>query len=88
MLEGGGSRWRRHSPASLWKEEEGAEWAEQADGVAGPTGPEVEKNPFGIKLGFLNLQRIWKFVQGDLGEILIWGFFLNSSRLLKDFRKI
>jgi hypothetical protein len=29
-----------------------------------------------------------KFAQGDLGGILRWGFFLNSSRLLKDFRKI
>jgi hypothetical protein len=39
------------------------------------------------KIGFLNIQRLWKFV-GDLGGILRWGFFLNSSRLLKDFRKI
>jgi hypothetical protein len=29
-----------------------------------------------------------KFLGGDLGGILRWGFFLNSSRLLKDFRKI
>ncbi len=29
-----------------------------------------------------------KFAQKDLGGILRWGFFLNSSRLLKDFRKI
>jgi hypothetical protein len=36
----------------------------------------------------LNIPSIWKFVQGDLGGILAWGFFLNSSRLLKDFRKI
>jgi hypothetical protein len=35
----------------------------------------------------LNIPRLWKFV-GDLGGILIWGFFLNSSRLLMDFRKI
>jgi hypothetical protein len=49
--------------------------AEQASGVAGPTGPDVEKNPFRIKIGFLNLQRLWKFVQGDLGGILMWGFF-------------
>jgi hypothetical protein len=41
-----------------------------------------------LKIGFLNLPRLWKFVEGDLGEILTWGFFLNSSRLLKDFRKI
>jgi hypothetical protein len=43
---------------------------------------------FGIKIRFLNIPRLWKFVQGGLGGILIWGFFLNSSRLLKDFRKI
>jgi hypothetical protein len=28
----------------------------------------------------LNIPRLWKFVGGDLGGILIWGFFLNSSR--------
>jgi hypothetical protein len=37
-----------------------------------------------LKIGFLNLPRLWKFV----GGILTRGFFLNSSRLLKDFRKI
>jgi hypothetical protein len=41
-----------------------------------------------LKIGFLNLPRLWKFVEGDLGGILTWGFFLNSSKLLKDFRKI
>jgi hypothetical protein len=41
-----------------------------------------------LKIGFLNLPRLWRFVEGDLGGILTWGFFLNSSRLLKDFRKI
>jgi hypothetical protein len=34
------------------------------------------------------LAGLWKFLQGDLGGILIWGFFLNSSRIFKDFRKI
>jgi hypothetical protein len=52
------------------------------------TGLEAEKNLFRIKIGFLNLPRLWKFVQGDLGGILTQGFFLNSSRTLKDFRKI
>jgi hypothetical protein len=41
-----------------------------------------------LKIGFFNLPRLWKFAEGDLGGILTWGFFLNSSRLLKDFRKI
>jgi hypothetical protein len=31
---------------------------------------------------------LWKFVGGDLGGILMWRFFVNSSGLLKDFRKI
>jgi hypothetical protein len=35
--------------------------------AAWPIGPEAEKNLFGIKIGFLNLSRLWKFVQGDLG---------------------
>jgi hypothetical protein len=46
---------------------------------------ELFPNKFWI---FLNIQRLWKFVGGDLGGILIWGFFINSSGLLKDFRKI
>jgi hypothetical protein len=36
----------------------------------------------------LNLPRLWKFTQGDLGGIWMQGFFLNSSRLLKYFRKM
>jgi hypothetical protein len=36
----------------------------------------------------LNIPKLWKFAQGDLGGILTRGFFLNSSGLLKDFRKI
>jgi hypothetical protein len=38
------------------------------------TGLEAEKNLFRIKIGFLNLPRLWKFVQGDLGGILTQGF--------------
>jgi hypothetical protein len=41
-----------------------------------------------LKIRFLNFPRLWKFVEGDFGGILTLGFFLNSSRLLKDFRKI
>jgi hypothetical protein len=29
---------------------------------------------FQIKAGLLNIARLCKFVQGDLGGILIWGF--------------
>jgi hypothetical protein len=58
--------------------------------LSGPAGywadwAEAKKNTFGIKIGFLNLPRLWKFVRGDLCGILAQGFFLNSSRILKDF---
>jgi hypothetical protein len=55
--------------------------------ATGLIGPETEKNSFRIKIGFLNLPRLWKFAQGDLGGILTQGLFLNSSRILKDFIK-
>jgi hypothetical protein len=53
-----------------------------------PIGPKVEENSFLIKIEFLNIPMLWKFVQGDLGGIWTHGFFLNSSRLLKYFRKM
>jgi hypothetical protein len=48
-----------------------------ADGLAGPEAewatrlaePKARKKNFQIKIGFLNLPRLWKFV-GDLGGIL------------------
>jgi hypothetical protein len=46
----------------------GAKWA--STGEAGLNGPKSEKNYFRIKFGFLNIQRVWKFAQGDLGGIL------------------
>jgi hypothetical protein len=60
----------------------------EAERAAGSAGPKARKIISELKIGFLNLPRLWKFVEGDLGGILTWGFFLNSSRLLKDFRKI
>jgi hypothetical protein len=57
-------------------------------GEAGPDGPKSEENYFRINFGFFNIQMLWKFVGGDLGGILMWRFFVNSSGLLKDFRKI
>jgi hypothetical protein len=68
-----------------------AAWAERPDGPVGRWFDWAEsegKILFRIKIGFLNIKRLWKFVGGDLGGILVWGFFLNSSRLLKDFRKV
>jgi hypothetical protein len=58
-----------------WKKRMGRGWAE-SDG----------ENSFSNKIWFLNISRLWKFAQGDLGGILTWEFFLNSLRLLKDFR--
>jgi hypothetical protein len=43
---------------------------------------------FELEIGIWNLLSLWKFAQGKLGGILTWGFFLNSSKLLKYFRKI
>jgi hypothetical protein len=43
-----------------------------------------EKGISELKIGFLNLPRLWKFVEGDLGGILAWGFYLlGSSRILE-----
>jgi hypothetical protein len=54
----------------------------------GRMGRNPKKIPFWIKIKFLNIPRLWKFAQGYLGGILTWVFFLNSSRLLKYFRKM
>jgi hypothetical protein len=60
-----------------------AEWPERAKHTHGglrvkrprllgarPDGPESEKNDFRIKFEFLSIPWLWKFAQGDLGEIL------------------
>jgi hypothetical protein len=60
----------------------------EAERAAGSARLKAKKRVFELKIGFLNIPRFWKFVEGDFGGILTWGFFLNSSRLLKDFRKI
>jgi hypothetical protein len=57
---------------------------QRPSGPRGQPGINQEKRNFQIKIRFLNLPRLWKFVEGDLGGILTLGFFLNSSRLLKD----
>jgi hypothetical protein len=45
-------------PRLGWKKNKGGGWAE------------IKKKSFRIKIGFLNLSRFWKFVEGDLGGIL------------------
>jgi hypothetical protein len=54
-----------------------AEWAECTHGGLrakrpglGRLGQNRRKNDFRIKFEFSNIQRLWKFAQGDLGEIL------------------
>jgi hypothetical protein len=47
-----------------------------------------KRNPFRISIDFRNLAEVWKIVQGDLGRNLTWGFFLTSSRLSMNFRKM
>jgi hypothetical protein len=44
-----------------------------------------EIKSFRILFGIWIFGKFLKFVQGDLERILTWGFFLKSSRLLKDF---
>jgi hypothetical protein len=41
-----------------------AEWAARL------AGPKSRKRISELKIGFLNLPRLWKFVEGDLGGIL------------------
>jgi hypothetical protein len=49
-----------------------------AGGLAGPQAeravvsarPKARKRISKLKIGFLNLPRVWKFVEGDLGGIL------------------
>jgi hypothetical protein len=62
--------------------------AKKAGWLLGCLGGKLKEKSFRHKIWVLNILGLWKFIQGDLGGILIWGFFLNSSRLLKDFRKI
>jgi hypothetical protein len=43
----------------------------EAKRAAGSARPKIrKKRNFRIKIGFLNLPRLWKFVEGDLGGIL------------------
>jgi hypothetical protein len=69
-------------------EASGSRLGQRPSGPQGRPSRKRRKEIFELKIGFLILPSLWKFVKGDLGGILTWGFFLNSSRLLKDFRKI
>jgi hypothetical protein len=53
--------------------EQRGKWAGWARGQAGHgvgRAENQEKMNFRIKIGFLNLSRLWKFVEGDSGGIL------------------
>jgi hypothetical protein len=42
----------------------------EAERAAGSAGPKARNRISGLKIIFLNLPRLWKFVEGDLGGIL------------------
>jgi hypothetical protein len=60
-VQAGMGRARARRPAV----QSGPAWAR-----LGRVGQILRKNSFRIKIGFLNLPRLWKFVEGDLGGIL------------------
>jgi hypothetical protein len=69
-----------------------ARWAGTRERGGGPRlgrkpemGQSSKRNSFRISIDFFEFGRTLKNCTRDLGEILTWGFFLKSSRLLKDF---
>jgi hypothetical protein len=67
--------WAEDARAACGRKGEGlvAGWAECLGGPAGRWADWAEsegKILFRIKIGFLNLPRLWKFVAGDLGGVL------------------
>jgi hypothetical protein len=42
----------------------------EAERATGSAEPKIRKKISELKIGFLNLPRLWKFVEGDLGRIL------------------
>jgi hypothetical protein len=55
----------------LWKAWRPAGCGEPARAGLGRMSQNLKKIPFRIKIEFLNIPRLWKFAQGDLGGILI-----------------
>jgi hypothetical protein len=73
----------------------GGAWTRRPAGQSGPArarlgwvGRNLKRILFQIKIGFLNISKLWKFAQGDLGGIWTQILFLNYSGLLKYFRKM
>jgi hypothetical protein len=52
------------------REASGASWANGQVGRKVGWAESEEKRIFELKIGFLNLARLWKFAQGDFGGIL------------------
>jgi hypothetical protein len=50
------------------REEVGHGWAKKR--IREEAGPKSRKRISELKIGFLNIPRLWKFAQGDLGGIL------------------
>jgi hypothetical protein len=85
---GGRGRGARHGGPARPAWPLGAKKAGWSGWPLGRLGRKLKKNSFLIKIEFLNMPWLWKLAQGDLGAIWTQGFFLNSSRLLKYFRKM
>jgi hypothetical protein len=76
--KGEGKRWAAAGPVGGGREV-GCGWAENQKWS------DSRKKSFRILFGVWIFGKFWKFAQGDFEGILTWGFFLKSSRLLKDF---
>jgi hypothetical protein len=63
-------------------------WAAQAEWPAGPTGPKARKISFWNKIGILEITKALKICTRRFMRNFDVGIFLNSSRILTDFRKI
>jgi hypothetical protein len=69
--------------------EVGCGWARRGRNRGAPwlgqKGDEERSAAVRILFGIWIFGKLWKCAQGDSEGILTWGFFLKSSRLLKDF---
>jgi hypothetical protein len=74
---------RRATPWAGW-----AAWATQAGWSAGLTEPKARKNSFQNKIGILKIAKALGICTRRFRSYFDVGIFLNSSRILKDFRKI
>jgi hypothetical protein len=65
------ARWAGRDCFALRETARSVGWlGQRPNGPRGPPGQKQRKKVFELKIGFLNLSRLWKFVEGDLGGIL------------------